>query len=345
MVVEPVNPLNGNQRNQEYELIWTHWRKFNVGYGYLYDTLNVVKGSRSNLSTFLVTGNAGFIGSAMVDFLIERGHDVYGIDALYEGSCRNNVNAGIKNWWTFPLHGIYSREWKAIYHLPDIDYILHIAAFSNVDTSIRQPQLFNMNYAATSNILEYARMHDIPVIQISTDEVFGSWVDYDGYEKGFQEYHPLNPSNPYAASKAACDLLCLSYQNTYKDMDIRITRCSNNYGIRQQDKLIPTIMKKVLNNEKIPIFSTPATRDWLHVEDHCEAIMTVLEKGGPGEIYNITANDERSPQEIVELLGYSDRIELVNSRLAMIYATLLTLIRLKTLGGNLRKSLRMNSPR
>jgi dTDP-glucose 4,6-dehydratase len=261
---------------------------------------------------FLVTGNAGFIASNLVDYLINRGHNVIGIDALLEGSCVRNINSKILQWWTFPLH---ETKWQCIEssYLPD--YIIHTAALSNVDTSIKSPQLFNWNYLATSNVLEWAREWKIPILYASTDEVYGTYKPYvePWEENGFTEQSRLEPSNPYAASKAACDLLAISYHTTW-GADVRITRCSNNFGIRQQDKLIPTILKKHFRGEKIPIFETPAMRDWLHVEDHCSAIMTVIEKGRPGEIYNISANAEKSPQEVVKLFGLQDEMVLIPSR-------------------------------
>jgi dTDP-glucose 4,6-dehydratase len=266
----------------------------------------------------LVSGVAGMIFSHFADMALAKGHQVIGLDGMFEGSSLNNL-------LTFDTNPNFKMIYSPVEHLqlkqffgdlPDI--IIQGAAFSNVDTSISAPSLFNRNYLATSRMLELARELSIPIILVGSDEEYGSWSnnqalvdEYSNGWAGFNEGARLNPSSAYSASKAASSLLGLSYFKTF-NVDCRVTRCSNNFGTRQQDKFIPTMLKKLWLGEKVPIFKTPAERDWLHVSDHCEAIFTVINRGEPGEIYNISANDEKSPYAVLEtFVGYDKAPELV----------------------------------
>lgn len=225
----------------------------------------------------LVTGGAGFIGSHFVDMLVNGGHEVVVIDSFtYAG---NHIND------------------KAIYHnckiehefarqlIASLDFhlLFNFAAETHVDRSIDNSYPFiTTNVLGTQNLLEGARKAKLRFVQISTDEVYGS------VESGaFTERSPLRPSNPYSASKASADLLCLSYARTY-GLDVVITRCSNNYGERQHpEKLIPKCIERLNNGEKIQLYGSGLQkRDWIHVKDHCQGIWDAACKGRRGGIYN-----------------------------------------------------------
>lgn len=244
-----------------------------------------------------VTGAAGFIASHFTDMCVDRDWEVLGVDAMLEGSDSNNINPKIE----FMEERC---EYLSPRDLDKVETIVHCAAMSNVDTSIRTPGEFMSNVLATQNMCEIAKKLNIPIIIISTDELYNSFPPPFGERishssKGYTELSLLRPSNPYSASKAASDLVALSYFHTY-GTDVRITRCANNYGTRQKDKLIPTILEKAFKGEEIPVFKTPATRNWLYVLDHCSAVFTVMEEGSPGEIYNISSEEELSPQQVIE---------------------------------------------
>ena len=263
-----------------------------------------------------VTGCAGFIGSHFSDMCIEKGWEVLGIDALLEGSNKNNIP---------DIEFLEERvEYLTPRDLQGVEEIYHFAALSNVDSSIKTPGEFMNNVTSTQNICEIARKLEIPIVAINTDEVYGTFDSSIPYtcrlthsSKGFTEKAALSPRNPYAASKASADMVALSYFHTYKT-DVRMTRCANNYGTRQVDKLIPTILKKAFDGHEVPVFKTPATRNWLYVKDHCRAIFTVMEKGKPGEIYNISSEEELSPQQVIEkfqpLFNNEIKIKLVEDR-------------------------------
>jgi dTDP-glucose 4,6-dehydratase len=180
------------------------------------------------------------------------------------------------------------------------DYVIHFAAESHVDRSINDGSVFvQTNVLGTFNVLEASRRSKIKtVIHVSTDEVYGSLA-----EGSADESYPLLPNSPYAASKAASDLLVRSYFVTH-NLDVRITRCCNNYGKYQYpEKLIPVIVNSILSNKKIPIYGNGLNvREWIHVEDHCKAVNRVLENGEPGEIYNIGSGKHLSNLELAEII-------------------------------------------
>jgi len=199
----------------------------------------------------------------------------------------------------------------------EVDAIVNIAAETHVDNSIEGPTVFiQTNVIGTQVLLEAARKyHHKRFVQVSTDEVYG-----DRLTGEFKETDRLKPSNPYSASKASAEMLCMAYQRTYK-VPIVITRCSNNYGTHQYpEKLIPFFIKKLLNGEKVPVYGQGLNvRDWLHVRDHATAIDKVLYEGKEGEIYNVSSNNEHTNLEIVKrllsLLNLTeDRIEFVTDR-------------------------------
>jgi dTDP-glucose 4,6-dehydratase len=183
--------------------------------------------------------------------------------------------------------------------IKQVDAAVNIAAETHVDRSIADPQAFIQNNTlGTFTVLEAIRKHNIQarLVQVSTDEVYG-----DILEGSFTEQHPLRPSNPYSASKASADMFVHAYHRTY-GLNASVTRCTNNLGPYQfPEKLIPKTTIRALKNLQIPIYGTGKNiRDWLYVQDHCEAIHTVLTKGKPGEIYNISSGNELTNVEIVK---------------------------------------------
>jgi dTDP-glucose 4,6-dehydratase len=185
--------------------------------------------------------------------------------------------------------------------LSQADAVVHFAAESHVDRSISDPGVFvRTNVEGTVNLLDAAKRHNISrFVHVSTDEVYGSL----GPTGLFTEETPLAPNSPYSASKASSDLMARSYYETF-GLPVMITRCSNNYGPYQfPEKLIPFFITNLLADKQVPVYGDGLNvRDWLHVEDHCQAIDLVLHKGQPGEVYNIGGNNERTNIEITKLL-------------------------------------------
>ncbi len=252
----------------------------------------------------LITGGAGFIGSNFVRHAL-REHDdweIVNLDKLtYAGNLANLED--IKN---TPRHrfikgDIVDRELVSNLLNEGFDVIINFAAESHVDRSIMDSSPFiEANVKGTQVLLEGARQYQVGrLVQVSTDEVYGSL----GAEGKFTEEWPLLPSSPYAASKAAADLLCLAYSRTY-GLPVIITRCSNNYGPYQfPEKLIPLAITNVLEGKKIPVYGDGLNvRDWIHVEDHCRAIDLIIQRGKLGEIYNIGGNNEKTNLELVQQL-------------------------------------------
>lgn len=253
----------------------------------------------------LVTGGAGFIGSNFVHYMLNKYSDVkiVNLDLLTYAGNINNLD-GIKN---NPNHtfvkGNINNEELVRYLISEhgVTHIINFAAESHVDRSIINPQKFiETNVLGTTNLLNIAK--DVGIekfVQISTDEIYGS-LGETGY---FTEETPFDPNSPYSSSKASADLIALSYYETF-GMDISITSCSNNYGPYQfPEKLIPLMVTNAMEEKNLPIYGDGLNvRDWLHVEDHCQAIDLVLRKGRAGEIYNIGGHNERTNNEIVHLI-------------------------------------------
>lgn len=254
----------------------------------------------------LVTGAAGFIGSNFVKIFIKK-HPDYKIVVLdkltYAGKIENLED--VKNKITFIKGDICDEQLvNNIFVKYNINGVINFAAETHVDNSIKNPDIFTKtNVLGTHNLLEIARQNwknkNNKFVQISTDEVYGELGD-SGY---FTEQSPIKPSSPYSASKAGAEMLCLAYYKTY-GMNINITNCSNNYGANQCDeKLIPHMIKLAMNNEKLPVYGDGMNiRDWLYVDDHCEAIDLVFHKGKEGERYNIGGNNEKRNIEIVKII-------------------------------------------
>ena len=258
----------------------------------------------------LVTGGAGFIGSNFVQYILEKhpDYEIINLDSLTYAGSLDNLKGVMDN----PRHRFIQgsiEDGEAVDHvMTDIDVVINFAAESHVDRSIVEPQVFiKTNVLGTQVLLNASLRHKVKLFnQISTDEVYGA-VELDTPQK-FNEESPLRPNSPYAASKAAADLLVLAYHRTY-GLPVIISRCSNNYGPRQHsEKFIPTVILNTLRDMPIPIYGDGLyVRDWIHVLDHCRAIDMILKKGRVGEIYNISADNEWANIElarrILQIIG------------------------------------------
>jgi dTDP-glucose 4,6-dehydratase len=240
----------------------------------------------------LVTGGAGFIGSAFIRLMIgETGHHIVNLDQLtYAGNLENLAPVDKSDRYRF-VHGNIcdAKLADSILDEERPDAIVHFAAESHVDRSILSPEpVIETNLRGTFTLLESARRHKLRrFVHVSTDEVYGSLAaPLDATEE-----FPLNPSSPYSASKAGSDLLTRSYFVTYR-LPVLITRASNNYGPYQfPEKLVPLMISNALGDRSLPVYGDGMqVRDWLYVDDHCRGILAVLEKGQEGEIYNIGGN-------------------------------------------------------
>ncbi len=248
---------------------------------------------------FLITGGNGFIGSNFILYLLKKSpkSSIINLDANLAGSNSRNLDS-VKNLKNYKFIRGNIKNKKLVDELCKIsDIIINFAAESHVDRSITDPQSFvTTNVLGASIILDSVRKYDKKLIQISTDEVFGSLTKNSATEDFL-----LNPSSPYSASKSAAELLAQSYFTTYNS-DIIVTRCTNNFGPRQfPEKLIPKIILLALRNQKIPIYGTGKNvRDWIYVDDHCDAILKIAMKGKSGESYNISGNNEIDNNTIVK---------------------------------------------
>ncbi len=253
------------------------------------------------MKTILVTGGCGFIGSHFVRLLLRcTDKRVVNLDKLtYAGDARRLAGIEEGERYRFVQGDIADRRLvDGLVAGEDLWAIVNFAAESHVDRSILDPFPFlQTNVMGAQSLLEVSRKHRISrFLQVSTDEVYG---DAEG-KAPFSEQSPLQPSSPYAASKAAADLLCLAYRRTY-DVPIVILRSANNYGPFQfPEKLIPLMICNALAGEALPVYGDGSqTRDWLYVDDNCEAILGVLERGQLGAIYNAAAGEYRPNLEVV----------------------------------------------
>jgi len=285
----------------------------------------------------LVTGGAGFIGSAVVRRAVADGHAVVNLDALTYAACLDNV-AGVAGSPLYAFEQADIRDRAALdrifaEHAPDA--VMHLAAESHVDRSIDGPGAFvETNVNGTYNMLEAARAHWLRAGRpaafrfhhISTDEVFGS-LPADPQVK-FTEDTPYDPRSPYSASKAASDHLVRAWHETY-GLPVVLTNCSNNYGpYHFPEKLVPVVILNALAGRELPIYGRGENiRDWLYVEDHANALLCVLEQGRPGRSYNIGGENERTNLDLVRTLcaildelrpresgSYADQIAFVTDR-------------------------------
>lgn len=291
--------------------------------------------------TILITGGAGFIGSNFIPYFLQahENYHVINLDKLtYAGNLDNLKTCENNPRYTFVKGDICDAELvNSLFQKYDIRGIIHFAAESHVDNSITGPLPFiQTNLLGTFTLLEAARKHwqeapnkfkpsyeNTHFHHISTDEVYGTL----GETGLFMETTPYAPNSPYSASKAGSDFLVRAYFHTY-GMNVTTTNCSNNYGPKQHDeKLIPTIIRKALSGEAIPIYGDGKNvRDWLYVLDHCKGIDLVFHKGIIGETYNIGGRNERNNLQIVNTIcGIMD--ELKPAANGQSYKTLITFVK------------------
>lgn len=257
---------------------------------------------------YLVTGGSGFVGSNYLHYVVNKYPEdqFVCVDMLtYAGNFNNIVSLLDKP--NFKFYKIDIRNAEAIDTLfakERPDCVINFAAESHVDNSIKNPNLFSeTNILGTMTVMNACRKHgNVRFHQISTDEVYGD-LPLDRPDLKFKEDTPIRPSNPYSAAKAGADMQLMAYQRTY-GLPITISRCSNNYGAYQfPEKLIPVVVSKALKNEPIPIYGKGENiRDWVHVDDHNNAIDLILHKGKIGEIYNIGGHSEKKNLEVVKTI-------------------------------------------
>ncbi len=271
----------------------------------------------------VVTGAAGFIGSRFAEMLLDEaerlGYDeVVLLDALTYSGRRENLVGALADPRTRFVHGSILDAATTDAALAGAHAVVHLAAESHVDRSIAGARPFyETNVVGTHQLLESARRAGVErFVHVSTDEVYGS------IETGaWREDHLLEPNSPYSSSKAGSDLAALAYHRTF-DLPVMVTRCSNNYGPRQfPEKVIPLFVTNLLEGRAVPLYGDGMNvRDWLHVDDHCRGLLAVLERGRPGEVYNIGGGTELSNLEltrrILALMGADESsIEPVADRL------------------------------
>ena len=271
----------------------------------------------------VITGAAGFIGSRLAERSLEEAerlgyNSIVLLDALTYSGRRENMDAVLRDSRVTFVHASINDAEMVDEVLAGAHSVLHLAAESHVDRSIQGAQpFFITNVLGTQQLLESSRRGGVSkFVHVSTDEVYGS-ID----EGSWREDHILEPNSPYSASKAGSDLAALAYHTTF-GLDVSVTRCSNNYGPRQYpEKVIPLFVSNLIDGIKVPLYGDGLNvRDWLHVDDHCQGILKVLEGGRSGEIYNIGGGTELTNYEItlklLELCGAStDMIEPVADRL------------------------------
>lgn len=255
---------------------------------------------------YLITGGAGFIGSNFVYYMLERHpqDEVLCLDLLtYAGNLQTLEGAMQNPRFKFVKGDIADRDFVFdLFRKEKPDVVVNFAAESHVDRSIENPGIFlQTNILGTGVLMDASRETGVRRYhQISTDEVYGD-LPFDRPELMFTEETPLHTSSPYSSSKAGADLLVMAYHRTY-GLPVTITRCSNNYGpYHFPEKLIPLIITRALDDQTIPVYGTGANvRDWLYVGDHCSAIDLVLQKGVPGEVYNVGGHNECSNLDVVK---------------------------------------------
>ena len=261
------------------------------------------------MKKILITGGAGFIGSNFTRLALDSNYSVVVFDKLtYAGNLSTLEDISSHPHYTFIKGDISDREHvNAVFSKHTFNYVINFAAESHVDRSISDPDVFiKSNIMGVQVLLEACRNHNTQrYLQVSTDEVYGSL----GNTGLFTEDTPLDPSSPYSSSKAGADLLVQAWHRTF-GLNALVTRCSNNYGPYQYpEKLIPLMISKALDHQSLPVYGDGSNiRDWIHVEDHCDALLCVLEKGESGRIYNIGGKSECSNLDVVKrILDILDR--------------------------------------
>ena len=257
------------------------------------------------MKTIIVTGGLGFIGSNLINILNKKNYFIINIDKVCYSSNFKNISNNIKNYKFYKQDINNQNVIKRILNKYNPSLIFNVAAETHVDRSIDSPKEFiKSNILGVFNLLEAIRVYKkkIKLIHVSTDEVYGDIRK----NKKSKELDAYNPSSPYAASKASSDLIIKSYIRTYK-LPAIITNCCNNFGPNQYpEKLIPTIIYKIINKEPIPIYGKGGNvREWIYVKDHCNALIKIAEKGLIGENYNIgsevTLNNIQIANKIISI--------------------------------------------
>jgi dTDP-glucose 4,6-dehydratase len=263
----------------------------------------------------LITGGAGFIGSRFTELLVKQEipnqfSSITVVDNLtYSGNLANLDS--IISMPAFYFHEVdicNKVDMEAVLTDRSINMIVNFAAESHVDRSIESSfEFFHTNVMGTQNLLDLTKKHGVVrYLQVSTDEVYGS-IPTGSWE----EDEPLKPNSPYAASKAGADLLVLAFGKTY-GINVGITRCCNNYGLRQfPEKIIPLFVSNLIDGKRVPIYGNgKQVREWIHVDDHCRGVAAVLKNGKPGEIYNIAGTDEFENIELArKIISYFGKTE------------------------------------
>jgi dTDP-glucose 4,6-dehydratase len=257
------------------------------------------------MKKLFVTGGAGFIGSAFIRVVMDEmpGTSIINFDALTYAGNMDNLQ-GVDGHRNHFVHGDICDSAAVLKALePSTDAIVNFAAESHVDRSIASADAFlRTNVLGTQTLLDAARARSVGrFLQVSTDEVMGSLPEDDG--AFFREDSPFEPNSPYAASKAAAEHLVRAAQHTF-GVHTLVTRCGNNYGPRQfPEKLIPLMLANAMRNEPLPVYGDGRNvRDWIYVDDHCRAILSVLQRGAPGAVYNIGSRNPRRNLEVVEAI-------------------------------------------
>ena len=263
----------------------------------------------------MITGGAGFIGSRFAELLVSQEipnqfSSITVVDNLTYSGNLSNLDSVIST-PEFYFHKVdicNQVEVETVIKERSIDVITNFAAESHVDRSIESSYEFlQTNVMGTQNLLDLVKKHGVKrYLQVSTDEVYGS-IPTGSWE----EDEPLKPNSPYSASKAGADLLVLAYGKTY-GIHVGITRCCNNYGLRQfPEKIIPLFVSNLIDGKRLPIYGDGnQIREWIHVDDHCRGVFTVLQNGKPGEIYNIAGTDEFQNIELAKkIISYFGKSE------------------------------------
>jgi dTDP-glucose 4,6-dehydratase len=252
----------------------------------------------------LVTGGCGFIGSNFINHIINKKsiYKLVNVDCLsYAGSLDNTNQISRHPKYIFEKYDLsnYGKVYDTFYK-HDVTHVVHLAAETHVDNSIQNSKAFiNSNVVGTHTLLEAAKQFGARFHLVSTDEVYGEAKG----KKKFKESTPYNPRNPYSATKAAADMLTNAYVITH-DVNATISNCCNNYGPRQHDeKLIPTIIRFLLDEDKVPVYGDGLNvRDWIYVDDHCSAIWRILNKGKTGETYLVGSDCEKTNLETISTI-------------------------------------------
>ena len=281
------------------------------------------------MSKFLITGGAGFIGSNYLHYVVDKypEDEFVCLDALTYAGNYNNIKdlEGKPNYRFVHINLCDKEKVDELFKKENFDIIVNFAAESHVDNSIKNPNLFaETNILGTMNLLNACiMMNDIHPItryhQVSTDEVYGD-LPLDRPDLLFTEDTPIHTSSPYSSSKAGADLMVMAYHRTFH-LPVTISRCSNNYGPYQfPEKLIPVVISKALNDEKVPVYGNGTNvRDWIHVHDHNIGVDMIVRQGKDGEIYNLGGHSERNNLTIVKTIlaqmgKGEDLIEFVTDR-------------------------------